>query len=331
MNNIDTNRYLSELLKGKIPPETKKMILNLDSHGKQAIVDYYNENSDFHQHADISNNVYKFGVNTDIHTKIYHYTTFSSLKQILSSKYFRLKPSDLMNDPNDFRWASKLGKDILADNGANNTEIDKYEGMINSQPFKDSYVWSFTENGESQALFNVYGNKEGLSLEFDLPDVMRILATHNAHGKESLKDFTDGDAYTFPLKIEYNKTIQEQYIKPVVLEWLAAFRSYEKDPIDMKEIMLNCSQNMFLFNMAFKDPLLYQEEEIRFVVLRISQLERDPELIIRGVPYTICELTNDLIKSIKIQTGNSLKINEASSSIKKLGYNIEILNSALPY
>ena len=83
--------------------------------------------------------------------------------------------------------------------------------------------------------------------------------------------------------------------------------------------------------MAFKDPLLYQEEEIRFVVLRISQLERDPELIIRGVPYTICELTNDLIKSIKIQTGNSLKINEASSSIKKLGYNIEILNSALPY
>lgn len=59
-----------------------------------------------------------------------------------------IRASDYMNDPDEFRWASRLGKNHLEELGAGKEEIAEFDRMIESQPFKDSYIWSFTKNSE---------------------------------------------------------------------------------------------------------------------------------------------------------------------------------------
>lgn len=313
-----------------VPLEVKDMIKKLSYSGKRALVDLYNPNSEFHKHGDIVSNVLQFGLNTNKNTTLYHYTSVSSLKKILESRYFRIKASSFMNDPDEFQWASTLSKEVLSNIGASADEIYAFNKMIDSQPFKDAYIWSFTKNGDSQNLFATYGNKDGVALEFNLPTVMKTLAQHNSHGKNSLQDFKNGDAYTFPLKVEYNEKVQKSYLEPIVLEWLLSFRAFKEDTFDMKNIMLSCSKNIFLFNMAFKNSLLYQEEEIRFVVLYIGE-SNIPELEINGIPYTKCELKNNLIRSVKLQKGNKHNKTEIAALLKKINNHIQVLDSNLPY
>lgn len=330
LNNEEVEDYLNSLMTNDVPLEVQGMIKNLSYSGKRALVDLYNPNSKFHKHGDINSNVLQFGLNTNSNTTLYHYTSVSSLEKILESGYFRIKASGFMNDPDEFKWASTLSKEILSNIGASDEEIDAFNKMIDSQPFKDAYIWSFTKNSDSQSLFATYGNKDGVALEFSLPMIMKTLAQRNSHGKKLLQDFEKGDAYTFPLKVEYNEKIQKSYLEPITLKWLLSLRAFKEDPFDMKNIMLTCSQNISLFNMAFKNPLLYQEEEIRFIVLYIGE-SNIPELEINGIPYTRCELKDNLIRSVKLQKGNKYNKTKIADLLKKTNNHIQVMDSNLPY
>ncbi|WP_235190474.1 MFS transporter [Leuconostoc mesenteroides] len=72
------------------------------------------------------------------------------------------------------------------------------------------------------------------------------------------------------------------------------------DFLGMLEIMQCSAQAMFLFALCFKNPDLYQEEEIRFVVVKINGKENDiePEIIFNGKPVVSIEITPSLIKSV---------------------------------
>lgn len=328
----NVNDFLYNLMEVGVPEDVKRMVMSLGQEGKVALVNWYDEESNFHKYADIKNNIHHFGINTDSHMMIYHYTTVDSLEKILNSGYFRIKASDYMNDPDEFRWASKVGLSHLKEYGANHEELMAFNNMINTQPFKDSYIWSFTKNEDSQNLFNVYGDKSGVAIGFDLSDVMVLLASHNSNGKQDLLQLKSGDAFTFPLKVEYRKSEQEKYIYPVVEEWLYAYRTFKSDPYDMKQIMLCCSKNMFLFNMVFKNPVLRQEEELRFVVIRIGNGQRNPEIEVNGIPYTKCQVTRNLMKSVKLQTNNSCSIDQMKKLLNKYECNNTTVNkSNIPY
>ena len=328
----NNDEFLYSLMKEGVPDDIKHMIMNLSTEGKNALVNWYDEKSEFHKYADLVLNVYNFGIDTENSMMIYHYTTMESLEKILDSGYFRIKASDYMNDPDEFRWASKIGKSYLKKLGANSEEIAAFESMINTQPLNDSYIWSFTKNEDSQNLFNVYGNKSGVAVGFDLKDVMMVLASYNSNGKSDLTQFKKGDAFTFPLQVEYEKSKQEKFIYPVVKEWLWAYRSSKDDPYDMKMIMLHCSKNISLFNMVFKNPILRQEEELRFVVTRIGEGGRNPKLTVGGIPYTKCPITTEFIKSVRLQTGNSYDTNQVKKLFDSYGYrNVSIYKSNIPY
>lgn len=327
----DVDEFLKILMSRGVSESIKRMVMSLTYEGKKALVDFYDEKSEFHKYADIERNVYNFGVNTDSNMMIYHYTTVKSLQKILASGYFRLKATDYMNDPDEFKWASKLGKIHLEKLGATEDELIAFSKMNIAQPFNDSYIWSFTKNGDSQNLFNVYGDSSGVSLGFSLKDVMTVLASHNSNGKQRLTEFKDGDAYTFPLQVEYDEKIQKNYVFPVVEEWLYAYRSYKKDPYDMNEILLRCSKNIFLFNMVFKNPVLCQEEELRFVVLRIGKDRRNPEFELNGVPYTKCPIAKNFIQSIRLQTGSSYSIDQIKDILNEYEQNSLIYRSKIPY
>lgn len=319
---------IQKLLTDEVPDSVKRMILDLSDSGKNAIVGWYEENSNFHSHADLVINAHKFGVDTFKDRQIFHYTTVSSLEKILSSRQFRIKSSRFMNDPDEFQWASKLARKILIENNADSDEIKEFDKAIDKQPIQNSYVWSFTENNDSETLYAAYGNKEGVALELNLPSVMKVLATHNTHGKESLEDLSDEDAYTFPLRVEYDAQVQIDYVKPVVLEWLNALRAYQEDKSDMEHIMIHCSKNIALFNMAFKNPLLNHEEELRFVVLSRSA---GPELLVDGIPFVQCDISSKFIKSVQLQNDCKYSSEYVTRFMHSDGYSIPVVNSKLPY
>lgn len=325
------NSYLNSLLTDEVPENTKLMIANLNDYGKRAIVNYHDLSSDFHKHADLSKNVHKFGENAEINTPLFHYTTVSSLNSILESGHFRIKQANFMNDPDEFRWASKLAIIYLKDFGATIEEIDRFSQMVKNQPFHDAYIWSFSKNDDSETLFHVYGGNDGIALELGEKDVMNMLATHNAHGKSTLDQFDLGDAYTFPLNVLYDAGEQENYIKPLVQEWLDTYRGLRNDPDDMIEILTLCSQNIALFNMAFKNPKLFHEEEFRFVSLRRNNGTISPELRVNGIPFINCEFNPEYIQSITLSPNCDVSEERVKEIIQQFNLNIDVRKSTLPY
>lgn len=332
-NKVDS--FLRNLISDGVPKETQKMVMGLSRWGKQALVNIYDKNSDFAKHAAIEENVHRFAVDTSKHLKIYHYTKVGSLIKILSSGSFLISSSTLMNDPDEFKWANKIGKEYLRKTGANESEVAAFQEMIDLQPFKDSYIWSFTKNDDSLTLYNVYGLneqniKEGVALEFDLNTVMHTLASQNANGKNSLDEFEDGDAYTFPIQVQYDENLQKEYVNPIVEEWLYAYRSCMDDPNDMHEIMVLCAKAMYLFNIAFKNPDLCHEEELRFVTVKIG--DNVNKLNASYSPRIRCKITKEFILSAKLQTGNYYSVADLKEILAKYGYNnVQVEQSRLPY
>lgn len=325
------NSYLNNLLTEDVPKTTRLMIANLNDYGKRAIVNYHDPYSNFHKHADIVINIHTFGENAEENTSLFHYTTISSLNSILESGYFRIKQANFMNDPDEFQWASKLAIAYLKKYGATTEEIKKFKQMIENQPFHDAYIWSFSKNNDSETLFHVYGGNEGIALELGEKDVMDMLSSHNSHGKSSLDQFALGDAYTFPLNVLYDAQKQKSYIEPLVQEWLDAYRGLKKDPDDMKAILILCSKNIALFNMAFKNPKLLHEEELRFVSLRKNDGTVSPELKVNGVSYINCEFVPKYIQSVTLSPVCNVGLKEVKAVIKRYKLSADVRNSKLPY
>jgi hypothetical protein len=206
--------------------------------------------------------------------------------------------------------------------------------MFENSPFNDLYVWSFTKNRTSQTLFGNYsGNKNGVALKFKVKDIQRTLACRFSNGKNDLSHFSVGDAYVFPLQATYDKGVQREYLFPIIKEWLFAQRCLDKDSFDMYQILLVCMKSIKLFAMCFKNPLLRQEEEIRFIVANInSDKLMHPDLSINNVPFVKVGIGDDLIKEAILQTGNSVSITDLKNIFNENGiYNVEVSQSELPY
>lgn len=326
---------LTDMLKdNSIPKDLLKMIESLPQAGKIALDNYYNEDSDFYKHASPRLIIPELSCDTSIDGELYHYTTIESLNKIVHSKEWLIKQKDFMNDPTEFQYTIDFGVTILDSLDATSDEKRLFAETLGQGPFSDSYIWSFSKNKNSQTLFGNYsGNKNGVALGFKMSEIQAVLATRFAHGKTDPNHFSEGDAYVFPLKVIYSKEIQFEYLKPVVEEWLFAKRSLEQDWNDMKSIIENCFSAITLFALDFKNPLLWQEEEIRFVVANIhADNARHPETYVGETPFVKCNIEDPLIKEAIVQTGNSVSLESLTKMFSDSGFtNIDIKKSDLPY
>lgn len=287
----------------KVPEALRTMISKLPEMGKQALAAVYDKNSEFYQHAqlEIITKEFYFDTAKDENKYIYHYTSVDGLNQILNSKVFYVKEKSYMNDPSEYHYAFNLAAEELEKMGATHHEVEFFRAHAVEVPFNDLYIWSFTRKGESQTLFGNYngGVHDGVALKFDSQAIQEQLANHFAHGKKSLEEYTLGNAFVFPLEVVYEKLEQRAYLRPVMKEWIMAYRSHSFDEYDMSEIMKICLQALSLFAMCFKNPLLRQEEEVRFLVLNINgDNQNHPEIVINNVPFMKCEFTPMLLLPI---------------------------------
>ncbi len=312
----------------KIPEAIRKMIDNLDEDGKTALNDFYDENSDFNRHAKPDLIAHRFYPDEKGVTDLYHYTTVDSLKKIVFSKTFYFGSIHSMNDKKEVDYTYELGKKELENLGANSTEINEFFASRKKLPW-DQYIWSFSANKNSMALQN-YGE---IALSFNRQKIQENLSKRFSIGANSFSDFDVGNGFVFPLKVEYNKENQLEYINPVAREWLYAYRNLNKDPYDMLEIMKHSMGALFLFSLCFKNPCLYQEEEIRFVVLKINDNnDINPEKVINNRPFISCDFNPELLRSIVLSHKAYTRENSIRKILDQSGFSTtKIEHTQLPY
>lgn len=328
---------LIDLNDPKISEAVRAMIRRLPDIGKQALAAFYDEDSEFYRHArpEIIAKRFYLDTNIDGNKFIYHYTSVDGLKKILNSKVFYVKEKSYLNDPSEYQYAFHLAIEELEKMGATQHEINFFREHVADVPFSDLYIWSFTRNGESQTLFGNYngGSHDGVALKFDSQVMQEQLANHFSHGKKSLEEYTVGNAFVFPLVVVYERSEQLAYLCPVMKEWIMAYRSRSFDEYDMVEIMKNCLQALSLFAMCFKNPLLRQEEEVRFLVLNINGDNKNhPEITINNVPFMKCEFTPMMLQAVTLQTNAATNLNELKEVVGEAGFHsTEVKQSVLPY
>jgi len=310
-----------------IPKKTRDMINRLSLEGKRALNSMYDEDSDFFKHAQPVKLADKFFADPKKYPVLYHYTDFNGLNGILSSKSFRIGSQYYMNDPNENIYVFKLAKEYLVNNNVANDEIDFFKNDYHREQF-DPYIWSFTYNDHSEALL-AYGD---FALEFYNQELENNLVIQLNPGIDDFNQMCNGNSYVFPLKVEYNVKIQKEYIKSVMRTYLGAVRNLNIDPYDMYEVIKDCYAALNFFGLCFKNPILYQEEEIRFVVFRRNDNNTlCPNELVNGRPTVIFPFSLDLIKKI-IYSRNIVKLNSVKKLLKSVDLDTTLLEKTkLPY
>ena len=218
----------------------------MNKDGMQLLNDYYDENSNFYQRAQPELIANKFYADP---SKIKIYIIILPMKHLKNSIfiYFLIGSIHYMNDDKEIKYVYELMKKELKLLEAPNDIILKLEELNTILP-DDVYVWSFSENDYSQALSN-YGD---IALGFDSQGIMEQLASYYSKGKKTLDEYTVGNAYVFPVKVEYDYEVQSKYIKALAHAWLVAHDNFKYDPDDMEVIIGSIVQALHFFSLVFK-------------------------------------------------------------------------------
>lgn len=328
-NGEDNMKELEKILEDpKVSEDVKKTVQSMNKDGMQLLNDYYDENSNFYQRAQPELIANEFYADPNKIKNLFHYTTYEAFEKILSSSTFLIGSIHYMNDNKEIKYVYELMKKELKLLGAPNDIILKLEKLNTILP-DDVYVWSFSENDYSQALSN-YGD---VALGFDSQEIMEHLASYYSKGKKTLDEYTFGNAYVFPLKVEYDYEVQSKYITTLAHAWYVAHDNFEKDPYDMDEIIKSIVQALHFFSLFFKNPILRQEEEIRYIIFNINEDNLlNPELYMNNKPFTSCKITNEILKEVIINPNSEKNLEEVENSLNKQGFTNVLVNlSKLPY
>lgn len=320
---------LDEILKSpKLPFETKQMIGSLDKLGKEALNAYCDENSDFNQHAQPEALIKSFYANPEEIIYLYHYTSYQSVKKIVSGQEFFLGSIHHMNDIQEMTYTLQLLEKEFVQLDAPQALLNELRTMKNKLPW-DVYIWCFSENDHSQSLSN-YGE---IALGFKNQNVMNTLATRFSKGAKTLDDFKPGNAYVFPLKVEYNLKTQSEYIKPIAKVWVSAYKNLRKDPEDMDELILSCVQAIYLCSLCFKSCYLRQEEEIRYLVIKINENhDLNPDFYLNHKPFVSCELKPVTLEKVILSKKMTAKMDEIKNLLHDNNFNsTKVESTKLPY
>lgn len=311
-----------------IPENVKKIVRSMNRDGMQLLNDYYDENSNFYQQAQPELIANKFYANPNIIKNLYHYTTYDAFEKILSSSTFLIGSIHYMNDDKEIKYVYELMENELKALGAPVHIIQKVEKLSSILP-NDVYVWSFSENDYSQALSN-YGD---IVLGFDSQEVMEQLASNYSKGKKTLDEYTIGNAYVFPLKVEYDYEVHIKYIKTLAHAWFVAHDNLNYDPYDMEKIIKSIVQALHFFSLFFKNPYLRQEEEIRYIIFNINEDNiLNPELYMNDKPFISSNLNPELLKKVIVNHNSKKTLDEVKYTLIREGYiNTSVNMSKLPY
>lgn len=319
--NFSNYKKLNEILNSDgMPYQVIKTVSSLSEDGKKLLNDYYDEDSYFFKHFNMDHFIHSFYASPDYYPTLYHYTNLNALKGITTSKELIVNSAHRMNDDKEIVYAKNMAIDIFKKYSNKEYELNYFIKSLNDFP-NSIYIMSFTNNDHSQALSH-YGD---ISIGMDNQNLQESFGFAGSHGKKDFDEFDENDFFTYPLKVNYDYEYQYNLIDNLVTRWIIAYRNISVDPFDMKSILNDLCNEMFLLCLLFKRPVLYQEEEIRYICQYVGDFSDYDQSL--HIPFNV-NLFNSVIYSHDCS--------EQKDYIKKILYDNGFLNvdfhiTDLPY
>lgn len=311
-----------------IPLKMMKMLESLDIDAQRLLADHYDGSSSYYRRVQPENIAHTFGVDPIKYPLLYHYTDLNALKAIVRSRSFLIGRYTNMNDKTEKKYAYNLFKNVLQKSGATSDELNVFNNDINKIAF-DYYIMSLTHNKNSQAL-SKYGD---IAIQFKTQDIQDHLAA-KITPSYFYKKLNPDDGLVYPLRILYNHREQLNYINTIMHAWLTAFRNEDRDRPDMRQIRSEVLKALALYSQCFKNSVLYQEEEIRFVVVKAITQDNTvmPDLYFHNKPKITLPIEPKMIDTIIVSHNLENQMNNISQMLRSFGFsNTQVKLTDLPY
>lgn len=273
--------------------------------------------------------------NKKIEGSIYHYTSVEGLKGIIESKSIRFTHYKFLNDPKEMNYFKES-------NNFNSTSemLNLYLSVF------DPFILSFSEDSDSYSLWSNYTNHYGLTIEFDIEKLRKLIELNFISGKEKLKLTTIEGRILYDEKqqkailheineknidifnsivndtLEENPEYQDLSLEEKVskISTDSKFTKYLNKNYRFNHFINNCSY-LFNQNILFKSNSFCIEKEYRFCININNQLTtnyikfrlRNNILIpYISVPLILNDKEINPIKSITLGPKNKSKLTKES-------------------
>ncbi|PMC33241.1 hypothetical protein CJ221_03260 [Lactobacillus gasseri] len=243
----------------EIPEDGQQYFFNDSIENKKIIVSAFKHNSFMSKYIYMPILSLKFVFNTEKHKRIYHYLNHENLTSILKCQYFYVGNQQEMNDSLESKYSWDLAFDLLNEKDNSNQIQKMFEEIKRRRPF-DSYIWSFTLDENNMALQN-YGD---LAVVMNPQDTFESLA--RKYTNSDFENMNTGNAYILPLHVVYDYQTQVKYLSNTLDIWLDSINSGNYGDYQ------DASLAMYLYSLVFKSPKYHQEEEIRYVINKIPDI-----------------------------------------------------------
>ena len=280
---------------------------------------------------------------------LYHYTSFSTLNEILSNNSLRASDLKYLNDKNEFTIWFKAFDNVFK-------EMKQKDDYLSFAPFLDSikdeidsykkyctYVTCFSHERDLLSQWEMYGDKcKGIAIGFDEEDLIQMMFKYNKvptkNGEEIIfPGLLQGDVeYNFELVCKDAMNMTKSLVKSF-LESKAKIEDYisKESEYHFKD---SCMR-IFMRLQDAKDASFYAEKEFRFYWNQIDHVKpyKTFSRSTRIVPYVSLSCEEKLpIKEIIL--GPALddpetRIMQLRDILRHYGYpsDVNIVQSSIPY
>lgn len=283
-----------------------------------------------------------FGMSENVlPTSVYHYTSLSSVVQILQGRKLWASDARYLNDAQEVQFGISLAKEVLSARSFHGREewlniLDKNDGTLDAAFSIDvePYVVSFTSNGDNLEMWRGYGG-EGCAIEFDV-SVLRELCSSPKKGRASEWRLTEGE---YGCLVENNSLLSSDFRRVVYgvtagKEMLnGLFEDIGESP-EFHQLDALFSLSAFVKHEAFQS-----EDEIRLLVRGYSTMaSRVMVREARGhlIPYRTLIFPYTAVKSIIVGPGRYM--HRTKVALQRSLYSargewdaVEVKLSAIPY
>lgn len=316
----------------EIPKEGEKIFLS-NYKSTAGVLKKFRENRDFQKFMNPAIIWARFFFSPEDSPYLYHYLYKNDLIKIIQSERFYIGKSEDMNDPQENTYSIKKFENIISKKSEKAKEL--FEKSDITDQIEDKYIWSFTKNPYSFAMQN-YGD---VCFEIDAKKAMHNLKSHRRRFCVDSESSTYIHQIVYPIKVCYDTKKQEECLNYLAYYFLKAVKEKNLRDESYAETLLN------IYSIIFKNPLLSEEQEIRFVVIRPLQkgdVTYDSKL--NGKPKIIESIDKSNLLSIIVnhrtdQWVQGHKIASIDDTIRDLKYvlkdnkfyNTKIKRTILPY
>ncbi|WP_338232465.1 hypothetical protein [Companilactobacillus muriivasis] len=267
---------------------------------------------------------------------IYHYTNWKIAQNILKNEY-HIHSSTSMNDSTEQQYTynlfAKRMKVLFPENEYAAWLEDCNDNI--KQDFLDYYIWSFSENGNNQALFGNYTEKDdGVNLGFKANQLFQDLCRDYASDVNVKEGMKNKQTTVQFVKCIYDDKLKQELISKIVYYFVQAYFLIRNGDQLGNEILVDCRRNTAFCSLLFKDASLYQEEETRIIMVQ-SNINRVN--LFSGVdknrPYLEFPVNNysNILDCVTLRSRSKLNINDVNEFLGANGYDMCAINSILQY